>query len=154
MREALNGPRKAGASEDQAEFDKAWVNFNAFFARLSAAGVVRSENHSIWMLRAALEEDVTKDLRLLDCHIMTAAQIIEYNGPILNQQTLRNRELDETEARMYRGGSLFGGRPGLSPERWRFWISRFRELADHTTAETAKTGALRAARLMEIWQDC
>jgi hypothetical protein len=153
MREVMNGPRSADADEEQAELNQAWVNLNAFFARLSGAGVVRSESHSIWMLRAALEEDVTTSPRLVDCHIMTAAQIIEHNGPILNQQVRRNRTLDEREAKMYRGGALFDGQPGLSAERWQFWISRFRGLADQTSAEAVKSGALRTARLMEIWQD-
>ncbi|KAI1861556.1 hypothetical protein JX265_009523 [Neoarthrinium moseri] len=151
VREWLNGPKTPENDEEKAEITRKWVNSNAFFARLNAAGVLRSEDHSIWMLRAALEEDITTTPLLVDCRIMTAAQIIEHNGPLLYQQLQAGRKLDETEERMFKGGSLFDGDSGLNAKRWEFWISRFRDLAGKTATEDVRAASLRAARLMEIW---
>ncbi|KAI0129047.1 hypothetical protein BJ170DRAFT_623816 [Xylariales sp. AK1849] len=151
LREGLNGPGTSEVKAEQAEIVTSWVNFNAFYARLNGAGVMHSESHSIWMLRAALEEEVPREL--LDCRILTAAQILEHNGPNLDLQLRMGRQLDETEARMYQGGSLFKGNSGLNEERWVFWITRFRDLAEKTTTEEVKSAALRAARLMEIWHE-
>lgn len=151
VREKLNGPETSKDEEESARLSKAWVNFNAFVARLNTAGVMFFAAHPIWLLRSALEEDLTAEPGLHDCHIMTAAQIVEYNGAMMRQTLIAEPKLREDEERMYRGGSLFKGKPGINADRWAFWIKRFREEGAKADADEVKQAAVRAARLLETW---
>jgi hypothetical protein len=122
-------------------------------ARLLHAGISPgSETTAIWMLRAALEQP-TGNGGDFDRDLMTAAVYIEYAGATL-VQTLALRpepQLDETQQRMLKGGELWKGKSGLTPERWAFWGKQFRELAGNATGEEAKELAVHAARLIEVW---
>ncbi|KAK6065595.1 hypothetical protein SCUP234_12483 [Seiridium cupressi] len=143
---------KHAQSENAAETLGSWININAFLARLGGTGVHSTLDFAIWSLRQALEnEESTGAPTLLDCHIQAAAQYVEYEGHILRQRLSLGWKPREAEAQMFKGGALFDGEPGLSDERWKFWISRFRELADQTTTDEAKSAALRAAKLLDIW---
>lgn len=151
FREALNGPEASEDAARQAALAQAWVNFHAFAARLNGAGVTRFETTPIWMLRAALEEDLAGlPPALHDCHIMTAAQIAVHNGRLLATALASARTLSPQEARMYKGGALFSGPPGVTADRWAFWVRRLRDEADRS-APDVRDAALRAAKLMEIW---
>jgi hypothetical protein len=141
-------------SENTREVLESWVNLNAFLAKLGGSGIYPTADFAIWMLRQALEdEDKTEVPKLADCHVLAAAQYVEYEGHILLQQLSLGWKPLEKEAQMFRGGPLFDGEPGLTNERWIFWISRFEELANKTSTEAAKSAALRAAKLLEIWQE-
>ena len=151
FREALNGPETSEDEARQTALAQAWVNFHAFAARLNGAGVTRFESTPIWMLRAALEEDLAGlPPALHDCHIMTAAQIATHNGRLLATALASARTLSPQEARMYQGGALFSGPPGVTADRWAFWLRRLRDEAEKS-APDVRDAALRAAQLMEIW---
>ncbi|KAI0843570.1 hypothetical protein F5Y06DRAFT_6675 [Hypoxylon sp. FL0890] len=156
LRERLNRSRNSDVEEEQAGMDEAWVNFHAFSARLIGAGVTSIGNLPIWMLREALEEATPPDRHTADIALWAAAVYIEYSGPILVEALAGNPDpvlSDETDRRILRGGSLFKGEPGLRLERWLFWIERFKEEAEKTDSADTKEIALRAARLMEIWNE-
>lgn len=151
FREALNGPETSEDEARQAALAQAWVNFHAFAARLNGAGVTRFETTPIWMLRAALEEDLAGlPPALHDCHVMTAAQIAAHNGRLLATALASARTLSPQEARMYQGGALFSGPPGVTADRWAFWVRRLRDEAEKSVPDV-RDAALRAAKLMEIW---
>ncbi|KAI1825205.1 hypothetical protein F4861DRAFT_210208 [Xylaria intraflava] len=129
------------------------ISFHAFVARLLHAGVSPgSETTGIWMLRAALEEDV-KPVSELDRALMIAAVYIEYAGATLVQELVLRPEpqLDATQQRVLRGGNLWTGGTGLTVDRWNFWGTRFRELGAGADSQEAKDLALHAARLIEVW---
>ncbi|OTB04273.1 hypothetical protein M426DRAFT_165790 [Hypoxylon sp. CI-4A] len=156
FREYLNGPERSDEEEAQARIDLAWIRFHAFSAKLIGAGVVDFKNQVIWMLRSALEEDKnTAKSSALDRDLTTAAVYIEFAGPILVEALAAspNPVLSDELRRVLRGGSLYKGEPGLRLDRWRFWIGRFREEAGRTKTKGARDIALRAARLMEVWDE-
>ena len=103
------------------------------------------------MLRAALEEDLAGlPAALHDCHVMTAAQIVVHNGRLLATALTSTRALSPQESRMYKGGTLFAGPPGVTADRWAFWARRLRDEAEKS-APDVRDAALRAAKLMETW---
>ncbi|ORY67153.1 uncharacterized protein BCR38DRAFT_387532 [Pseudomassariella vexata] len=151
VREHLNGPQKSSNEAEQTEIWNSWINWNAFAAgRLYTAGLT-DLSHPLWMIRDALEEEITDQKGLNKAKIMTAAQIIEHAGPVMSRQLGAVQELSEVEERMWRGGTLFQGKSGLHPDRWMFWIERFRNLAEGESTEEVKRAAERAATLMEMW---
>ncbi|KAK7935727.1 hypothetical protein PG985_001222 [Apiospora marii] len=152
FREQINGPEIVDDETAQAKIACAWVNFHAFAARLNGKGVTDWWDIPLWMLRQGLEEDLSATPKLHDCHIMTAAQIIEHSGAIMfATKVLPSEQLDDTDKRMFAAGSLFRGEPGYTPERWTFWSRRLREEAEKCWSDEVKSTALRAARLMEVW---
>lgn len=156
FREYLNGPGQSDVEEEQARIDRAWVRFHAFSAKLMGAGVIHFDNQPIWMLREALEEEKkSPKSTAMERDLMTAAMYIEYAGPVLVESLVANPnpELNDQLRRSLRGGSLFGGEPGLRLERWAFWTKRFREEAEKASSGEAKETALHAARLMEVWRE-
>ncbi|KAK8038118.1 hypothetical protein PG994_014885 [Apiospora phragmitis] len=152
FREQINGPEGADDEKEQSKITRSWINFHAFAARLNGKGVTDWWDIPLWMLRQGLEEDLSAAPKLHDCHIMTAAQIIEHSGAImLATKVIPTEELDDTEKRMFAAGCLFKGEAGYTPERWTFWSRRLREEAEKCSSDEVKNAALRAARLMEIW---
>lgn len=142
-------------SDDAEEVLRSWVNVNAFWAKLGGTGVHSTTDFALWTLRQVLEEDSgeASELKLVENGLLTAAQYVEHESHILYQQLALGWKPRQEEAQMFKGGSLFGGEPGLSNERWEFWISKFRELAEKTSAEDARSAALRAANLLAIKSD-
>ncbi|KAK8034429.1 hypothetical protein PG993_009424 [Apiospora rasikravindrae] len=154
FREQINGPESADDETEQAKITRSWINFHAFAARLNGKGVTDWWDIPLWMLRQGLEEDLSTAPKLHDCHIMTAAQIVEHSGAImLATKVIPTEKLDDTEKRMFAPGSLFKGEAGYTPERWTFWARRLREEAEKCSSDEVKNAALRAARLMEVWFD-
>ncbi|KAK8046766.1 hypothetical protein PG996_014830 [Apiospora saccharicola] len=152
FRDQINGPESVDDETEQAKITSAWVNFHAFAARLNGKGVTDWWDIPLWMLRQGLEEDLSAAPKLHDCHIMTAAQIIEHSGAImLAIKVLPSEQLDDADKRMFAVGSLFRGEAGYTPERWTFWSQRLREEARKCSSDEVKNTALRAARMMEIW---
>ncbi|KAK8002815.1 hypothetical protein PG989_002534 [Apiospora arundinis] len=152
FRDMINGPEMADSEAEQGKINSSWINFHAFAARLNGKGVTDWWDIPLWMLRQGLEEDLSAEDKLHDCHIMTAAQIIEHSGAImLATKVLAHEELDAQDKRMFAAGSLFKGEAGYSLERWTFWTGRLREEAEKCKSDEVKNAALRAARLMDIW---
>ncbi|KAI0854774.1 hypothetical protein F4860DRAFT_507974 [Xylaria cubensis] len=137
--------------------EDAQISFHAFVARLLQAGISPgSETTAIWMLRDALEQNVTstgKGGDDIDRTLKTAAVYIEYAGATLVQKLALQPEpqLDETQQRMLKGGELWKGKSGLTMDRWKFWGKRFREQAENATGQETKDLALHAAKLIEVW---
>jgi hypothetical protein len=154
LREQLNGPQTSQDEKENKRNLERWVNFNAFIARLNTTAARYFLAQPIWLMRDALEQDQSAvKPALRDCNVMTAAQIIEYNGPMMLEQLNSAKELSEQDRRMFKGGPLFKGPSGYSAERWSFWIKRFGEESSKVGSEEARKAALRAAKLMQIWYD-
>ncbi|KAH8198064.1 hypothetical protein TruAng_007788 [Truncatella angustata] len=140
-------------SEHADEILNAWVNVNAFWARLGGTGVIPVRDFAIWSLRQSLEDEEEVKGKVLDNRLLTAAQYVEYDGHILHKLLVLGWEPSDAEAQMFKGGSLFDGQPGLSNKRWSFWASRFEELAKKASTEEASTAAARASRLLQVWYE-
>jgi Protein of unknown function (DUF3632) len=97
-------------------------------------------------MRVALEMEKPPG-PLLDCHVAAAAVWIAYSGSVLFGN-ISNEELSDRDLKSTTGGPLYNGRLGLSSERWRFWIMRFRKLSNQLGREVQQS-ALDAAENME-----
>lgn len=111
------------------------------------------------MLRDALEQQ-QQDIKsekddddAADRSLAIAAVYVEYAGATLAQKLALQPEpdLDETKQRMLKGGKLWEGKTGLTPDRWAFWGKRFRERAEDAKTKETKELALHAARLIDVW---
>ncbi|CAD6444037.1 130b264a-afc1-4ca3-a792-fdc17b5eb047 [Sclerotinia trifoliorum] len=123
FREAWIEPSTA---EDTITPFQQWWNLNSFAARLLHSKLVTWIHFPIWSLRAALEEESpVADIR--DYHILAAAQWIEHSGSYLFER-IGDKELSSYEEKSLSGGALYSGRSGLCLERWKFWISRLRDI--------------------------
>jgi hypothetical protein len=79
-------------------------------------------------MRDALEEQTSQG-PILNCNVAAAAEWIVHGGRALFRQ-ITNEELSDKDLRSTGSGSLYNGKAGPSPDRWRFWKQRFRELSD------------------------
>ncbi|ETS85414.1 hypothetical protein PFICI_03439 [Pestalotiopsis fici W106-1] len=135
------------------EILSAWVNVNAFWARLGGLECLNTVDITIWTLRRTLEEDHDDDAtnfpNVFDCHVLTAAQYVEQSGPKLKKLIQDGWKPQDNEAQMFQGGPLFDGPTGLTKERWQFWASRFRHTAEKASGNDAKSAATRAAEFLE-----
>lgn len=104
-----------------------WKNLNSFVARLSSSGIAPGITYPIWQLREALEEPPLQG-PAMECRIWVASEwIINYADAIFEEMNSKE-EVDEDTARVLQGGTLYKGKPPLSPERWTFWRDRFTAL--------------------------
>jgi hypothetical protein len=124
-----------------------WVNFNAFAARLLESGLTKWWHFGVWSLRDALEEEKPRSKDLWEYRIRAAAQWIEQSRNILFR-SLSTADLTERKLNHMANGPLYKGRSGLSQERWKFWETKFSELAELEVSEEVKAIAIRAAKQM------
>ncbi|KAI9773364.1 MAG: hypothetical protein M1840_007579 [Geoglossum simile] len=144
IREAWIGPESEKEVEESGSH---WVGLNAFAARLLNAGLGHfTTSFPLWSMRDALEMEKPPG-PLLDCHVAAAAVWIAYSGSVLFRN-ISNEELNDRDSKSTAGGPLYNGRLGLSSERWRFWIMRFRKLSNQLGREVQQA-ALDAAENME-----
>ncbi|KAJ8069136.1 hypothetical protein OCU04_002810 [Sclerotinia nivalis] len=153
FREAWIDPSSA---EDSITPFQQWVNLNSFAAHLLNSTLVTWIHFPIWSLRSALEEESpVADVR--DYRILAAAQWIEHSGSYLFEQ-ISDKELSSDEKKSLSGGALYSGRPGLCLERWKFWISRLRDIEGQQSGEgesslsypeEVKCAARKAVGIME-----
>ncbi|KAI4597743.1 hypothetical protein KJ359_004018 [Pestalotiopsis sp. 9143b] len=140
-------------AEGAGEILSGWVNLNSFWARLGGLDSLNTIDITIWTLRQTLEEDhdedATKFPSLFDCKVLAAAQYIEHSRRKLKQIIEDGWKPQDSEAQMFRGGPLFDGPTGLTKERWQFWASRFKHVAEKASSEDAKSAASRAAQLLD-----
>ncbi|KAF8850064.1 hypothetical protein BDZ45DRAFT_633469 [Acephala macrosclerotiorum] len=148
FREAWIEPSNA---EDTLEPFQQWVNLNAFSARLLDLGLAEWVFFAVWSIRAALEQE-TAVRDLWTYRILAGVQWIEHSGLNLFKR-LSDVELTEDEKRNLQGGPLYHGPSGLCPERWAFWRSRFRDIAEGTGSEEVRKSAGKAADLMEAFEN-
>jgi hypothetical protein len=155
IRDWFNFPptKKHAESESADDIMSAWVNINTFWARLYGTGSHIAVNIAVWTLRQALEDRETEIPKLLDCYVLTATQYINHSGHRLHQLLDRGWRPKEDEMKMYKGGPLYDGEPGLDEKRWRFWASRFQAVAEKVPSQDTKSAARFAAQLMDDWQN-
>ncbi|KXJ97051.1 hypothetical protein Micbo1qcDRAFT_155805 [Microdochium bolleyi] len=155
LREKLDVPGESRDDKEQDKLNVEWVNFHAFAARLMAANVTDLSTHALWMLRDALEQELEAGSKEANREVLTATVWIEYAGPLLFEKVLWNPNptLGDEDKRMLKAGPLYKGGPGLSSDRWLFWMKRFEEVAGKAVDGEAKAAALRTAKLMEVWAE-
>lgn len=117
-----------GATEPEA-----WVNINAFAARLTAAGIDFSL-YAIWTLCERLEETPTPG----SADLRAAVPWFQHCGDLLVRLALERRSFDRGLGRL---GKLCTDRGmtqgGFTVERWEFWRGRLSELAAGTGPDAA-----------------
>lgn len=94
-----------------------------------------------------MEQEAPSSKYLYEHRIRAAAQWIEQSRNAIFHASsaggLTEQELDQKT-----NGPLYKGVDGLSQERWKFWETKFSELADREISEDVKTMAMRAVRQM------
>ncbi|KAG9251462.1 uncharacterized protein F5Z01DRAFT_692216 [Emericellopsis atlantica] len=129
MRDAWNESPRYNETKEDNETVTAWINVNAFAARLLATHLVTWDNFALWALRSALEREPQND-RERDASLLIAHAWVAYAGKDLKDRVNSTRELDEEEKRMFKAGQLFeAGEPGLTQKRWDFWRQRIETLS-------------------------
>ncbi|CAL9646510.1 DUF3632 domain-containing protein [Streptomyces sp. enrichment culture] len=117
----------------------AWVNGNAFAARLTAAGVDFSL-YAIWTLRDCLEE--RSPLNFAD--LRAVVPWFQHCGRLLAHLAIREASFDHADQRPAELGELCTDRGmtrgGFTAQRWRFWHERLADLAagSDATADVAR----------------
>jgi hypothetical protein len=91
---------------------------------------------AVSLIREALEEESTAK-EVANCDISVASQWIIRSGMELYREALAGGPLND-EPGMKATGHLYGGKPGLCPERWQFWKSRFSKVKHEVDKEVAK----------------
>ncbi len=99
---------------------------------------------AIWSLRDALEQRPRRNNpQALDGLVPAAAEWIFKAGRVI-------RTAQQQYGTLARGGDLFRGKEGFSPERWSFWKDRFRWVQGQTgLQERTRRIAQRAEEAMK-----
>ena len=126
-----------------------WQSYNAFEARLTRDDILDCQYSAIMVLREALEEEPDARARayhrqgpILDCHVPVAAEWIFRCGHVLYTS-------HKSFGAASKGGRLWKGAEGFSPERWQFWKQRFIAISEHDQVkEETKIVAREAERMM------
>ncbi|KAN0068825.1 Protein of unknown function (DUF3632) domain containing protein [Elaphomyces granulatus] len=113
-----------------------WLNLNSFTARLKREGLIHGTRFAMAQLRNALEEENTVR-EVANCNISVASQWIIRSGVELYREARDGGSLSD-EPMMKLAGPLYNREPGLCPERWLFWKSRFSMVMNEVDEEVAK----------------
>lgn len=133
--------------EDSFEPFKEWVNLNSFVSRLYGAGLIKWYYFAIWTIQGSLENSEVPLIDLLESRVAAAAQWFKNSGPTLFK-TLRETEPSEADRETLKS-PFFNEEKVLSLDRWVFWKSKFRELAELEISQAVRTEATRAAQIMD-----
>jgi len=98
-----------------------WIDLNHFLARLYAGSVWDFGLYGLWSMRAALEGGGDDSLGPEPLRIEIAAIWIAIAGELM----FKSREKYGGAGK---GGPLWSGAEGYSPERWTFWKEIFEKL--------------------------
>jgi hypothetical protein len=131
--------------EDSFEPFKEWVNLNSFVSRLYGTGLIKWYRFAIWTIRDSLENSKVPATDL--SRVTAAAQWFKNSGPTLFK-TLRETEPSDADRRVLKS-PFFDEEKVLSLDRWTFWRSKFRELAELEISPEVRTEATRAAQIMD-----
>lgn len=134
----------------------AWTNTNAFFARITAAGVKGYWNCGIWALRDTLEDEPKGDQKgseqqYLDATLPAVAMWIYFAGEEAYRYICEN---DPDPEKRYNVNEPFPSLGWQEPEvwtmaRWVFWREKFGVMAERKDlAEETRDFAADAARFM------
>ncbi|GKU07129.1 hypothetical protein FLAG1_10503 [Fusarium langsethiae] len=130
----------------QEDSEDACVNINAFFARITAAGINDFTLYAIWTLREALEDPATKEIaQKTSPKLLKAASVwFIYAGDSLASATKEGKKFDGKMAKP--GASLNEGAEwrGFCDDRWKVWQQRMSDLKNADLPEQTKTLIERA----------
>lgn len=131
--------RNAKTSTAQEKSDEACVNINAFFARVTAAGIDDFGLYAIWTLREALEDPAAGDIaEQTSPELLKAASVwFVYASDILLKATKEGRQFDGKMAKP--GASLKDSEwRGFRQDRWNTWKERVSSLNDADLPDDTK----------------
>ncbi|PTD08932.1 hypothetical protein FCULG_00011157 [Fusarium culmorum] len=136
------GRRRAGMRcPSQEDSEDACVNINAFFARVTAAGVDDFTLYAIWTLREAIEDPAADEIaQKTSPKLLKAASVwFIYAGDSLAKATKEGKQFDGKMAKP--GASLRDGAEwrGFCDDRWKVWQQRMSTLKDADLPEETKT---------------
>ena len=122
--------RNAKTPTAQEKSDEACININAFFARVTAAGIDDFTLYAIWTLREALEDPAAGDIaKQTSPKLLKAASVwFLYASDILSKATKEGKQFDGKMAKP--GASLKDGAEwkGFCQDRWNTWKERLSSL--------------------------
>ena len=130
------------ASEDAKQ---EWISLNSFSARLLNVGLLGSTNIPMWVLRDALEEDISFDPARATIVAAAAEWILHARNTLYTRISKEPANPDTLQATAQ--GPLYEGKAGFPLERWIFWKRRFREISDDLK-EPVKQAAIKAAEII------
>ncbi|KAL2060115.1 hypothetical protein VTL71DRAFT_9937 [Oculimacula yallundae] len=122
------------------ELAQAWINFNAFAARITAESkpddCMDYSLYCIWSLRSALE-DAASEEKITSAILKAAAMWMIYAAREIHQRVVDEQTYD---GRMAIGGRDVDGKEwkGHSKERWQAWYERFEKRKDGAGDEEMK----------------
>lgn len=129
VRECWNFPMH---EEVKAETKKAWINVNAFVARLTALSFADGKKaldfslYGIWAMRSGLEEEL-KEGSTADAMVGAATVWIVYSGAALRELSQEHKEFQGKTARS--GGKVREKEwRGFAVERWQLWKEELEKL--------------------------
>lgn len=124
--------------------DDAFVNFNAFCARITAANVSDLSLYAIWILREALENPEDSDIvKETSSGLLKAASIwLIYASETLSKLSQEKKQFDGKMAKPGSSLSIFKDAPGwrgFNEDRWETWVERLTIVKDAVVAEDTKS---------------
>ncbi|KAM5350771.1 hypothetical protein ACJ41O_007276 [Fusarium nematophilum] len=138
----------------QEKSGQAYVNLNAFFARLTAAGVDDFGLFAIWTLREALEDPAQDDIAKTSPELLKAAAVwLIYAAEILAEASKQTKQFDGKIARPGASLSMFKDDPGwkgFCQERWNVWKTRLASTSLERTESLSDAKSLIVRSLERI----
>ncbi|KAL6914804.1 hypothetical protein FSST1_012564 [Fusarium sambucinum] len=132
----------------QEESEDSCVNINAFFARITAAGIDDFTLYAIWTLRDAIEDPAADEIaQKTSPRLLKAASVwFIYAGDSLAKATKEGKQFDGKMAKP--GASLEDGAEwrGFCDDRWKAWQERMSALKTAELPEDTKTLIEKAAQ--------
>lgn len=132
--------QNAKTSTAQEKSDEACANINAFFARVTAAGIDDFTLYAIWTLREAVEDPAAKDIgQQSSPKLLKAASVwFVYASDALSRATKEEKQFDGKMAKP--GASLKDDAEwrGFCQDRWNTWKERLSSLCDADLPEDTK----------------
>lgn len=124
----------------QQKSDEACLNVNAFFARVTAAGIYDLTLYAIWVLRQALEDPVADEIAQKTSPMLLKASSVWfiYASSLLAEATKEGKQFDGKMAKP--GASLKDEAEwrGFCEDRWKTWQERMQSLKSANVPADAK----------------
>ncbi|KAH7121655.1 hypothetical protein EDB81DRAFT_665917 [Dactylonectria macrodidyma] len=122
----------------------AFINLNAFYARITAANVHDLGLYAIWILRQALEDPEKSEIaKETSSDLLQAASVwFIFAAEPLTKWSKDQKQFDGKIAKPGKSLSARQDAPGwkgFSPERWQIWLDRFASLKDADLTPEAKS---------------
>lgn len=150
----------SNGAEPTPESAQQWISLNSYAARLLEIRFGYWTHLAVWTLKTALEQPPKAYKPSLNCAVAAAAEWIIHSGYfIFGRLTELGKDGKSGEGRGEEDesigvgvGPLFGGKAGLTMERWHFWKQRFGEVRKLLDAQAKKQATKAQMRMNEIEQ--